>query len=223
MPDRADQIVIADHTLAVDDQKFQYVEHLRLDGNNFAAATQLAPVTIKAEVLKPIDQGRPPEPGATNYEIPKLNLRLSQRPQSRQLVGIAALQQEDAMPIRRLMYVTVATVICAGAAPAQQREAVLQQVEVANASFNIVIATAKPGGATADYREQPDPNLVYLSAGDLVYAYTGNRQDLAADASSLRRPVAFTSSVRTWSADAGRHLCDVKRNDATRALRHGSQ
>ena len=85
------------------------------------------------------------------------------------------------MPICRLIYVTVATVIGASVVQAQQREAVLQQVEVASAGFNIVIATAKPGGATADYREQPDPNLVYLPAGDLVYAYTGGRQDLAED------------------------------------------
>ena len=60
LPDRLDQAVIADHTLAVCDQEFQNVEHLRLDGNNFAAATQLAPVTIKTEVLKPVDQGRHP-------------------------------------------------------------------------------------------------------------------------------------------------------------------
>lgn len=86
------------------------------------------------------------------------------------------------MLIRRLMYVAVATVIGAGMAQAQQREAVLQRVEVANAGFTIVIATAKPDGATDDYREQPDPNLVYLAAGDLVYAYTGGRQDLAEDA-----------------------------------------
>jgi hypothetical protein len=86
------------------------------------------------------------------------------------------------MPIRRLIYVTVATVISAGTTQAQQREAVLQQVEVANAGFNIVIATAKPGSAPADYRGQPDPNLVYLGPGDLVYAYTGARPDLAEDA-----------------------------------------
>src|SRR5690348_8637915 len=86
------------------------------------------------------------------------------------------------MPIRRLMYLTAATVICASMAQAQQREAVLQQVEVANAGFTIVIATAKPDGATDDYRKQPDPNLVYLAAGDLVYAYTGVRKDLAVDA-----------------------------------------
>ena len=86
------------------------------------------------------------------------------------------------MRIRRLVCITFATVIGAGAAPAQQREAILKKVEVADAGFSIVIATARPGGATADYREQPDPNLVYLPAGNLVYAYTGDPQDLAADA-----------------------------------------
>ena len=85
------------------------------------------------------------------------------------------------MSIRRLICVTVATVIGVGVAQAQQREAVLQQVEVANASFSIVIATAKPDGAMADYRAQPDPNLVYLAAGDLVYPYTGTRKDLQED------------------------------------------
>jgi hypothetical protein len=60
LPDRLDQVVIADHARAVDDQEFQDVEHLRLDGNNLAASTQLAPVTIEAEVFKPVDQGMAP-------------------------------------------------------------------------------------------------------------------------------------------------------------------
>jgi hypothetical protein len=106
------------------------------------------------------------------------------------------------MPIRRLIYVTVATVIGAGTAQAQQREAVLQQFEVANASFNIVIATAKPGGATADYRGQPDPNLVYLAPGDLVYAYTGGRQDLAEDVIFTPPACSFNVERRDFSPRA---------------------
>jgi hypothetical protein len=86
------------------------------------------------------------------------------------------------MSIRSLMQLTVAALIGAGAAHAQQREAALQRVDVANAGFDIVIATAKPGSASVDYRGDPDPNLVYLAAGDLVYAYEGIRQDLAEDA-----------------------------------------
>ena len=103
------------------------------------------------------------------------------------------------MPIRNLIYVTVATCIGASAVQAQQREAVLQQVEVTNAGFNIVIATAKPGGASADYREQPDPNLVYLAAGDLVYAYTGVRQELAEDAIFMPPACSFSVGRRDLS------------------------
>ena len=51
------------------------------------------------------------------------------------------------MPIRGLIYLAVAAVIGAVTAHAQQREAVLQKVEVANAGFSIVVATARPGGA----------------------------------------------------------------------------
>lgn len=86
------------------------------------------------------------------------------------------------MSIRGLVSATVAIAIGAGAAQAQQREAVLQQYDLADAGFSIVIATAKSGGATADFRGLPDPNLVYLAAGNLVYAYTGLRKELAEDA-----------------------------------------
>ncbi len=65
-----------------------------------------------------------------------------------------------------------------GAANAQQREAILQKIDVPNAGFNIVIALPKSGGATAHFRNQPDPNIVYLADGELVYAYTGHLQDL---------------------------------------------
>jgi hypothetical protein len=81
------------------------------------------------------------------------------------------------MHIRTLLCAAFAS-IAAGAADAQQREAVLQTVEVTDAGFNIVIATAKQGGATADFRGQPDPNIVYLADGELVYAYTGRLQEL---------------------------------------------
>ena len=103
------------------------------------------------------------------------------------------------MAVRRLIYLTIATVIGVGTAYAQQQEAILQQVDFADAGFRIVIATAKPGGATADYREQPDPNLVYLAAGNLVYAYTGSRQDLGEDA-VFTAPVCSFHVERTGSS-----------------------
>jgi len=65
--------------------------------------------------------------------------------------------------------------------------------------FHIVIATAKPGGATADYREQPDPNLLYLAAGDLVYAYTGGQQDLAEEAIFMPPACSFHVERRDFN------------------------
>ena len=46
-PDRGDEIVLADDTLAVLHQVDQQVEHLRLDGNSVATAAELAPIGIK--------------------------------------------------------------------------------------------------------------------------------------------------------------------------------
>lgn len=128
------------------------------------------------------------------------------------------------MAIRKSMYVTVAAVIGVGVAQAQQREAVLQQVEVADAGFRIVIATAKPGGAMADYREQPDPNIVYLAAGDLVYPYTGSRQDLGEDA-IFTAPACHFSVKRTDSGPRMPVVIYVMHDGTTpaRIQRPGSQ
>jgi hypothetical protein len=60
-----------------------------------------------------------------------------------------------------------------GAAHAEQREAILQKVEVPNAGFDIVLVMTKPGGPNLDLRSQPDPHVLYLMGGELVQAYTG--------------------------------------------------
>jgi hypothetical protein len=86
--------------------------------------------------------------------------------------------KEEAM-LNRMLLCALFAIFVAGAANAQQREAALQKVELANAGFNIVIATAKLNGATADFRKELDPNLVYLADGELVYAYTGRLEDLS--------------------------------------------
>src|SRR5262245_30173527 len=102
------------------------------------------------------------------------------------------------MSIRGLIHLAFATVISAGAAQAQQREAVLQRVEVAKADFHVVIATAKPGSPMVDFREDPDPNVVYLPAGDLVFAYTGGREDREEEA-ILASPVCTFNVERRGS------------------------
>ena len=51
-PDRGDEIVLADDAVAVLHQIDQQVEHLRLDGDSFGAAAQLAPVGVKRMIGK---------------------------------------------------------------------------------------------------------------------------------------------------------------------------
>ena len=51
-PDRRNEIVLADDTVAVLHQINQQVEHLRLDGNRFVAAAQLATAVVKRMIAK---------------------------------------------------------------------------------------------------------------------------------------------------------------------------
>jgi hypothetical protein len=87
---------------------------------------------------------------------------------------------EDAMNVHRLLCVVVAIVTGTGLVHAveDQREAALQKVELPNASFNLIIA-AKVGGTFEGFRNQPDPNVIYLADAELVYSYTGRLNELA--------------------------------------------
>jgi len=49
-PDPGNQIVLADHTVAVLDQIDQQVEHLRLDSDALARAMQFAPVGVERAI-----------------------------------------------------------------------------------------------------------------------------------------------------------------------------
>ena len=74
-----------------------------------------------------------------------------------------------------------------GSVSAQEREAVFQKIEVPNANFVIVLATAKPDGPKLYYRDQPDPNIIYLGS-DLVTAYTAELAEML-DVTTLMHPV----------------------------------
>ena len=91
-----------------------------------------------------------------------------------------------------LKYLSIFTTLVAlgtGSANAQDREAIFQKIVVPSGSFDIVLAMAKPGSPIVYYRDQPDPNIIYLGNG-LVTAYTA---ELAAilDIATLMRP-AYT-------------------------------
>ena len=91
---------------------------------------------------------------------------------------------------KTLAMIAALAVLGVSAANAQQREAVFQKVEVPNASFDIVLATAKPSGPASYHQEQPDPNIVYLSNG-LVASYTPELAELL-DIATLLRPAHTT-------------------------------
>jgi hypothetical protein len=61
VPDRCDQIVLADDAFAVADEVFQEVEDLGLDRDKAARAPQLTPVAIENKVLESV--GQIPLPG----------------------------------------------------------------------------------------------------------------------------------------------------------------
>ena len=90
-----------------------------------------------------------------------------------------------------LKYISICATLVAFAmnsANAQQQEAVLQEIEVPNASFDIVLVMAKPGGPAIDLRNQPDPGVVYLMGGELVSAYVGEMQTVFRDIGALTVP-----------------------------------
>jgi hypothetical protein len=88
--------------------------------------------------------------------------------------------------LKYLSIFTALMVVGPGVGNAQQREADIHRIEVPSATFDIVLAIAKPTGGTADYRNQPDPNIVYLR-DDLVAGYTTKLAELL-DIDTLMRP-----------------------------------
>jgi hypothetical protein len=59
IPDGGDQVILADDPIAVADQKQEEIEDLRLDRNERALATQLAPVGIEHVIVEKEQQAAP--------------------------------------------------------------------------------------------------------------------------------------------------------------------
>ena len=55
-PDRGNQVVSADHPVAVANKEFEDVKDLRLDGDEVGIPTQLAPIRIQRVILEKIQQ-----------------------------------------------------------------------------------------------------------------------------------------------------------------------
>jgi hypothetical protein len=86
----------------------------------------------------------------------------------------------------------------AGAAKAQEREAIFQRVVVPGANYEMVLAVAKPGGAIASYRHEFDPNVIYLGNG-LVASYTTELSKML-DLATLLQP-ALSYAPKTGDKD----------------------
>ena len=56
-------------------------------------------------------------------------------------------------------------------ADAQQREAILQRVELPGVPFDLVIAAPKPAGVIYDLAEAPDALLLNLAGGELAIGF----------------------------------------------------
>ena len=64
-----------------------------------------------------------------------------------------------------------ALVLAAGSSSAHEREAILQKIEVPGTNFEMLVATAKPGGAIYDLGESPDALIIHLTGGELWIGY----------------------------------------------------
>jgi len=82
-------------------------------------------------------------------------------------------------------------------AEAQQREAMLQRVEIPGAPFDLLIAAPKPEGVVYDLAEAPDALLLNLIGGELAIGF--ERVDAMLETLELvRAPVhAFGGKGRT--------------------------
>lgn len=71
---------------------------------------------------------------------------------------------------------------------AQQKEAMLQRMEVPGAPFDLVVAMPKPLGATFDLADSPDALLMHLIGDELALGFDDAESMLIA-VDKLRRPV----------------------------------
>ena len=76
----------------------------------------------------------------------------------------------------------------ASAANAQQKEAILQKLEVPGGAFEIIVAMPKPQGVTFDLSKSPDALLVHVIGGELALGFE-NAENMLKALDSLRRPI----------------------------------
>jgi hypothetical protein len=83
-----------------------------------------------------------------------------------------------------------ALVVGAGSSSAHEREAILQKIEVPGANFEMLVATAKPGGAIYDFGESPDALVIHLIGAKLWVGFDDTAKMLET-IDILRRPLGI--------------------------------
>jgi hypothetical protein len=79
-------------------------------------------------------------------------------------------------------------VFATSAVNAQQREAILQTVEVPGAAFDLVLAIPKTPAAIVDLGESPDALVMHLVGGEIALVFESAEQ-MVKTVDSLRSPV----------------------------------
>src|SRR5262249_9077487 len=97
-------------------------------------------------------------------------------------------RRPEDMMLKKLSICTALIAFATSSADAQQREAVLQKVAVPGASFDIVVAMPKPGGATYNLDNSPDALVVRLVGGELAIGFDDPIKMIKAS-DHLRRPI----------------------------------
>jgi hypothetical protein len=94
---------------------------------------------------------------------------------------------EDPM-FKQLSICAALLVITAGTANAQQKEAVLERMEVPRAAFDIIFAMPKAPIASYDLAKSPEALVMHLVGGELALGFDSEEKMLAA-LESMRMPV----------------------------------
>ena len=90
--------------------------------------------------------------------------------------------------LKHLSICAAVMALMAGAANAQQKEAMLQRMEVPGTAFDVIVAMPKPQGAVFALAGSPDALVMHLIGGELALGFDDAEKMLKA-LGTLRRPV----------------------------------
>jgi hypothetical protein len=103
-------------------------------------------------------------------------------------IAMVAVGPKEGNMLKHLPICGALIVLVTGSANAQQRQAILQKIELPDAAFDLVVATPKAPIATYDLADTPDAYLMTLAGGELALGFE-NGADMLRMSELLRAPV----------------------------------